>query len=69
MKRDSDCPHLVRWQPDDPYIIEASDVGRRIHELCTVRTFGPEHVGRYFWRRDGKAWVESESDYKRRTGS
>ena len=69
MKRPNEWPHFIRWQPDDPYVIEASDVGRTIPEFCTVRRFEPEHVGRYFWRRDGKAWVESEDAYRKRTGS
>jgi len=67
MKRDSDCPHLIRWTDSDPYVIEAHDVGRKIPEFSTVKVIEPAHVGRYFWRLDGKAWVESEAAYQQRT--
>ncbi len=67
MRRDSDCPHLVRWTDADPYVVEAHDVGRKIPEFSTVKVIEPQHVGRYLWYRHGKAWVESEAEHQQRT--
>ena len=67
MKRDSDCPHLVRWTENDPYILEPCDVGRKFPECSTVKVIEPQHVGRYVWYRHGKAWIESEAEHQQRT--
>lgn len=63
------CDPWSRPQPGDPYIIEASDIGRKIHEVCTVKVIEEKHVGREIRFRDGKAWVESDAAYAQRTQS